>query len=161
MAFLHEEPTKEQERKVDTILDILGIAELQKRTFQRLSPLDQKKFFTARTLLHDPDILIFDEPTNDLDIRAAQEFVNTMALLAKYDKTILILTHNIQEIFPKVDRVILMKHGDIVMEGTKRTILTDRNLSRLFGANVEVINADQIYHTVVRLGVWGELNRPY
>jgi len=69
---------------------------------------------------------------------ARSRFLDTLRKIARHGKTIILVTHRVEEIFPEIDRVILLNHGRILHDGRKREVLTSRRLSSLFGAAIRV-----------------------
>jgi iron complex transport system ATP-binding protein len=95
--------------------------------------------------VHEPQTLLFDEPSNALDIGAQMQLRDTMRALARDGLGILLVTHHVSEIIPEIDRVVLLREGRIVADGPKQTILTSERLSALFGANIEIARRDGHY----------------
>jgi iron complex transport system ATP-binding protein len=103
-----------------------------------MSSGEAKRTLIARALAHQPDALLFDEPSNALDIAAQFELHETMSELARSGLAILLVTHHVNEIIPEIDRVIMLREGEILIDGPKQDVLTEDNLSRLFGVVVRI-----------------------
>ncbi len=88
---------------------------------------------------------MLDEPANSLDLHSFHKFRKVMRRIAAAGKSIILVTHNLQDIIPEIERIILFKDGKIFMDGPKKEILTSSNLSLLFGIQVEVQNTDGYY----------------
>jgi iron complex transport system ATP-binding protein len=101
--------------------------------FQRLSSGQQRRLLVARALVHDPSALIFDEPFNGLDIRAAFELSALLRDFCQPGHSIVLTTHHVDEIIPEIDRVILLQAGRVVADGSKHEVLTGERLSELYG----------------------------
>jgi len=89
-------------------------------------------------LAPDPKALLLDEPTTGLDLVARQHFLTMLQEIARQGKTILLVTHHIEEVLPEIQRVILLREGRVFLEGPKEEVLTTGNLSALYGAKVVV-----------------------
>ena len=99
----------------------------------------------ARALVHRPDTLILDEPTAGLDISASFDYLRQISRLANEGQNIVIVTHHLNEIPPEVDRVVLLKQGAIVADGSKEETLTDELLSEIYATPVRVGQIDGHY----------------
>ena len=113
-----------------------------------MSSGQQRRFILGRALVHQPELLIFDEPTTGLDLRGVYEFHKRATRLIADGATILLVTHHLHEISPEIDRVILLKDGQIFRAGTKAETLTEANLSELFGFPLFVSCDQGFYHAV-------------
>jgi iron complex transport system ATP-binding protein len=102
----------------------------------------------GRALVHDPEALILDEPTTSLDPGAVREFRTVLRKLARAGKSLILVTHHIADLIPEIDRVILMKAGEIVADGPKAKVLTSAALSKLFGAKLRVVKKGRNYDLV-------------
>ena len=97
-------------------------------------------------MVHDPRILILDEPTNSLDLHALHTFRQTIRKIARSGTGIILVTHNLQDIIPEITRVILMKNGRFVEDGQKEEMLTDGHIGRLFDVPVQVKQENGYYY---------------
>jgi iron complex transport system ATP-binding protein len=144
--FPHHHPDTEKVQLTEAALERLGIAHLADRPLLQMSSGEAKRTLIARALVHQPDTLLFDEPSNALDIGAQFQLRETMRELARSGLAILLVTHQVSEIIPEIDRVILLRDGRMVADGPKEEILTEENLSSLFGANVRLQNSSGFFH---------------
>ena len=137
-----------QERKAREILRFLEIGHLAGRPVSAMSSGEQRRAMIGRALIHDPEALVLDEPTNSLDPGAVREFRTLLRKLARAGRTLLLVTHHIADVIPEIERVILMRDGRIVGDGAKATMLTSGRLSRLFGTKLKVVRAGRNYDVV-------------
>jgi iron complex transport system ATP-binding protein len=100
----------------------------------------------GRALVHGPRALLLDEPSTSLDLFAQHELRETIRKLAQSGIGILLVTHQLSDIIPEIDRVILMRGGRIVADGAKAALLTARSLQDLFGVDVELAQRGGYYH---------------
>ena len=70
----------------------------------------------------------------------------TMRELARSGLAILLVTHHVSEIIPEIDRVILLRGGQVLMDGPKHEVLTEGNLSELFGVDVHIHRGEGAFH---------------
>jgi iron complex transport system ATP-binding protein len=100
----------------------------------------------ARALVHDPRALVLDEPSNSLDVFAQHELREIMRKLARAGIGIILVTHHLADVIPEIDRVILMREGCIVADGSKQDVLTAAALGDLFGLPVDLAQRNGYYH---------------
>jgi iron complex transport system ATP-binding protein len=107
-----------------------------------MSSGEAKRTLIARALVHEPQTLLFDEPSNALDIGAQMQLRDTMRELAQSGLGILLVTHHVSEIIPEIERVVLLREGRVIADGAKDQILTAEQLSSLFSTKVELARRD-------------------
>jgi len=144
--FPHHHPDPEHLARAGAALERLGIAHLAERPVAHMSSGEAKRTLIARALVHEPQTLLFDEPSNALDISAQLQFRETMRELAQSGLGILLVTHHVSEIIPEIERIVLLREGKILADGPKASILTAENLSKLFNANVRLGQHDGFFH---------------
>lgn len=115
--------------RVNTIIEQVGLASHAGKKIQELSKGYRQRLGLAAALLHDPDVLILDEPTTGLDPNQLVEIRNLIKGVGK-DKTVLLSTHILQEVEAICDRVIIIHEGNIV---------ADQSLQALQEYNEQVI----------------------
>ncbi|MGA9496556.1 MAG: ATP-binding cassette domain-containing protein [Terriglobales bacterium] len=136
----------EQRELAETALAQLGVSHLAERSVDEMSSGEAKRVLIARALVHKPRALLFDEPSNSLDILAQHGLRETMRSLARSGIGIILVTHDIPDIVPEIERVVLMSRGRIVADGAKEEVLQAERLSKLFGLKVELGCRDGYYH---------------
>jgi iron complex transport system ATP-binding protein len=144
--FPHHHPDPEHLVRAEATLARLGIAHLAGRPVFQMSSGEAKRTLIARALVHDPQTLLFDEPSNALDIAAQFQLRDTMRHLAQSGLGILLVTHHVSEIIPEIERVVLLREGRILADGAKQEILTAGHLSSLFGVPVRLAQQDGYFH---------------
>jgi iron complex transport system ATP-binding protein len=144
--FPHQHPDSMHLERAEAALERLGIAHLAERPVAQMSSGEAKRTLIARALVHDPQTLLFDEPSNALDISAQLQLRETMRELAQSGLGILLVTHHVSEIIPEIERVVLLREGRILADGPKAAILTEENLSRLFNAKVQLGQQGGYFH---------------
>lgn len=144
--FPHHHPDPLHLARAHATLERLGIAHLADRAVSRMSSGEAKRTLIARALVHDPQTLLFDEPSNALDIAAQFQLRETMRQLARSGLGILLVTHHVSEIIPEIERVVLLREGHILADGSKQEILTPDRLSSLFGVPVRLMQQDGYFH---------------
>lgn len=144
--FPHHAPEEEQLRRAKVALEQLGITHLANRAVAQMSSGEAKRTLLARALVHEPKTLLFDEPSNALDITGQVGLRDTMRQLAQSGLGILLVTHHVSEIIPEIERVILLRRGRVLADGPKDGVLTSQRLSELFSVPVKLLREDGYFH---------------
>jgi ABC-2 type transport system ATP-binding protein len=109
--------------RVEEVLERVGLRERGVDQFRRYSLGMKQRLAIAATLLKDPDLLIFDEPTNGLDPAGIRDVRATMRGLADEGRTVLVSSHILAEVEQVADTVSVVAHGRLVAEGTVADLL--------------------------------------
>jgi iron complex transport system ATP-binding protein len=144
--FPNHAPEPEHRHRAEATLARLNIAHLAKRAVAEMSSGEAKRTLIARALVHEPQTLLFDEPSNALDITGQVSLRETMRELARGGLGVVLVTHHVSEIIPEIERVVLMQRGQIVADGPKPEILTSERLSGLFGVPVKLFREGEYFH---------------
>jgi iron complex transport system ATP-binding protein len=118
--------------RADEALHRVEIGSLGLRIFSTLSAGEQRRVLIARALISNPPLLVLDEPTTGLDLRARRDLLRTLERLAANSVTILLVTHHLEEVIPRIGRVILMQNGQIVEDGDRSEVFRTANIAQLF-----------------------------
>ena len=111
VANLHKIP----ESRVDEVIDLVGISPEKSKKISQLSKGYKQRVGLAQAILHEPDLLILDEPTNGLDPNQILEIRNVIKDIGK-EKTVILSTHIMQEVEALCSRVILIHKGNILQD---------------------------------------------
>ncbi|MEP4077429.1 ABC transporter ATP-binding protein [Haloferula sp.] len=114
-------------------VDRMGIDGLIDREFGALSSGERRRFLIARALAHDPEVLVLDEPSTALDFAASAELGSTLRELIGCGHTLVLVTHDPGEIPPEIARVIMLKEGRVMADGSSRKLLKSARLTELYG----------------------------
>jgi iron complex transport system ATP-binding protein len=153
--------------RAEEVLQLVGASAFAERMVGEMSAGQQRRVMIGRALVGSgassvgeamraghhtatagatSQMLLLDEPSNTLDLAAQQGLRGMLRRLAVGGTGILLITHNIADILPEMDRVILMREGRIVADGPKAQLLRAEVLSELFGTPVRVEERDGFYH---------------
>ena len=135
-----------QHALAEAALAELKISHLADRPVCEMSSGEARRVLIARALVHKPRALLFDEPCNSLDLSAQQNVRHTMSALAGAGTAIILVTHELADIVPEIQRVVLLSRGRVVADGPKEGILQVERLAELFGVSVELARRDGHYH---------------
>lgn len=126
----------------------LELTHLAEREFSQFSTGEQRRLLLGRALVNDPSVLVLDEPTAGMDLKAAFRFMRIMRSFMKNGKTVIIVTHRIYEITPEISNVILLKDGNVFAEGKKEELISSSMLTRLYDIPVRVVRQNGFYQAV-------------
>ena len=132
----------DQLKRADAALADVGALHLADRLVAEMSSGEAQRILIARALVHNPRALLFDEPSNSLDLLMQRELRETMSNLAQSGVGIVLVTHQTADIIPEIERVVLMRDGRIVGDGRKEGMLTEERLSALFGFPARINHRD-------------------
>lgn len=124
------------------LLERLGIAALHATPLRSMSTGEQRRCLLARALVHEPETLIFDEPTTGLDLAASFSYLATVRELSATGHNIVFVTHHLNEIPPDIDRVVILKAGSVMADGEPAAVLTSEILTRVYETPVRVVETD-------------------
>ena len=144
-GLLADRVTDEQVSAARATLEDLGVGELAQTELRRMSTGQQRRVILARALVHRPQTLILDEPTAGLDFAASFDYLDRVRRLSQSGHNIVIVTHHLNEIPPEVDRIVLLQAGKVFADGPKAEVLTEENLSEVYGVRVRVAEIDGFY----------------
>ncbi|MEM8738004.1 MAG: ABC transporter ATP-binding protein [Planctomycetota bacterium] len=118
---LHRMPRKTRTARMDIVTDRCGLSHLRRRTIGRLSKGNRQRVGLAAALLHEPPVLILDEPTAGLDPHQIGHVRELLRDLAGHH-TVLLSSHILPEVQRVADRVVIIAHGRVVADGTPRDL---------------------------------------
>lgn len=136
------------------------IKEILNENFFNMSPNEissgeQQKVALAAVLAMDCDVLLLDEPFSFLDVKSTKEILNLLVKLKKKGKTIVIATHNLEQVARYADRIALMSKGKIVMEGKTREVLYSKKLEEVLAipSSIRVAKSLKLRNVIDWLGL--------
>ena len=112
-------------RRIEEVVELCALSSVFHKPISKLSKGYRQRVGMAQTLLHEPDVLIMDEPTAGLDPNQIQEVRRTMQRLGEA-RTILLSTHILQEVEAMANRVIVINEGRLVADGTDLRVHSKR-----------------------------------
>ncbi len=125
------------------VVDAVGIAE---KLVGEMSAGQQRRIMIGRALVGSAGMLLLDEPSNALDLAAQADLRNLLRRLAQQGTGIMLITHHIADILPEIERILMMRDGRIVADGSREELLTAERLGELFGTKVELAERDGFFH---------------
>ncbi|MGX7675590.1 ABC transporter ATP-binding protein [Plantactinospora sp. DSM 117369] len=128
-------------RPVAEVLDRAGIADIAGRRVGKCSGGQQQRLRFAMALLPDPDLMVLDEPTTGMDVEGRRDFWTAIRRDARGGRTVLFATHYLEEADAYADRIVLIRQGRIVADGTTAEV---KNLAAGRLVRATLPGADQV-----------------
>ena len=130
---LFRSPGRKERENMMRLMEMMRLAHLAERPLGQLSGGERQKVSLARAILQQPDILLMDEPTANLDIAVQKEVLNLIDEIHKQESlTFLFVTHDFNMLPSAMQRAVLLDHGKKVFDGDIDIALSGDTLSRLF-----------------------------
>ena len=140
-------------RRVDDWLARLGLAALGTQAYGDLSGGEQRKGLIAKAMVQDPEILLLDEPTANLDLAWRERIVETLeTLFADVHATVVLVCHDLEVIPSCGERLVLLEAGRVTAEGSPADVLVPERVAGLYGLDLEVLHRGGRYTVVPRQG---------
>ncbi|MEH6993340.1 ABC transporter ATP-binding protein, partial [Neobacillus drentensis] len=111
-------------QKVQEIISLLGIGYIQDKNPNELSGGQKQRVALASIIVMEPDILIFDEPTSQLDPQGTEEIFKAIDIMKKKGKTIILVEHKIELIAEYADYIVVLQDGQIKRQGRTEDVLS-------------------------------------
>ena len=142
MGKLYGMSDQEINLRKNTLFRSFGIDSFQNTPIKDLSTGMKQKVSLAISLCHDPDVVIFDEPTNGLDVIAARDVEDFLREMKKQNKTIIISTHIFSLVEKLCDRVGIIIKGKLICDDELKNIQKNGSLEDAFFKLYEEVNQD-------------------
>ena len=140
---LFRSPGRKEKKKAINLMEMMHVDHLADRPLGQLSGGERQKVILARAIMQQPDILLMDEPTANLDIVVQKEFLNLINDIQRHKAlTLCFVTHDFTMLPDKMQRAVLLNKGKIAFDGDIDTALSRETLSGLFGYPIETFKRD-------------------
>ncbi|MEM0361450.1 MAG: ABC transporter ATP-binding protein [Sulfolobales archaeon] len=137
-------PSKTDEEKVYEALKTVNALHLSERTLEELSSGELQRVIIARALAGEPDVLLLDEPTSNLDLKHQVEVLNIIKSLRSKGLIIIMAIHDLTQAFRISDKVLLLENGRVFTVGKPDDVLNPEILSKIYGVPILVIKEHKI-----------------
>jgi iron complex transport system ATP-binding protein len=142
--------TNKMRERAEEILKLVNAESLRSALVGEMSAGQQRRIMIGRAMAGTSSeveqgsvqMLLLDEPSNALDLAAQQDLREMLRGLAHRGTAIVLITHHIADILPEIDRIVMMKDGCIVADGSKKELLTGDHLHKLFGREITLVERD-------------------
>jgi sodium transport system ATP-binding protein len=129
--------------RTDALFGTLGLTELADRRVQGFSQGERMKVAIARALIHDPPVIMLDEPTNGLDIMSVRALRAQLRSLRAQGKCLLFSSHVMQEVAALCDRIVILGRGRVVAHGTAAELVAQSGATTLEDAFVALLGSGE------------------
>lgn len=119
MAGYYGLPKRIRTERIDELLERFGLTEHQKKPFNELSGGLKRRVMLARAMVHDPELVIFDEPTSGVDVELRHDLWRYMRELNEQGKTIILTSHYLEEVELLCNEIAIINKGKIAAKGSK------------------------------------------
>lgn len=127
---------REDREHIDRSIDAVGIAHLSDRPFGQLSGGERQKAQIARALCQEPELMLLDEPTSNLDLGAQCECLDLLGRIQReFGITMLLVMHDLGALPNACNRALILDRGRLVFDGEFSGLLTEPNLHHVYGDN--------------------------
>jgi ABC-2 type transport system ATP-binding protein len=137
-------PTAQREKTVNDVLELVGLTEKKGALIGALSRGMQQRLGLARVLIHDPQLLLLDEPASGLDPRARIEMMAILEELQRLGKTIIISSHILKELETLCNRVAIIEKGQLIYAGPVQGVRDQMSQGRVVFVRVSTDQAQAI-----------------
>lgn len=127
-------------------MEQMGVRELADTLLENLSGGQQQKAYIAMNLAQDTPVVLLDEPTTYLDIAHQLQLLQLAQQLARQGKGVLMILHDLPHAFRTADRLVLMRAGTVVAEGTPEELFTGGTVNGVFGVKLARVATDTGWH---------------
>lgn len=152
VGTLREIPPQVLEAKIDTLLELFALHGQRHSLLATYSKGMRQKILITAALMHDPDVLVFDEPLSGLDVTSALVFHNLVQALAQGGKTILYSSHVLEAVEKVCSRVIIIYRGQLIAHDSVerlQQIMAAPSLERVFSELVQETNTQDVARQMV------------
>ena len=136
---------------VTRAIDYMELGDFRDRFIDEMSGGQRQRAFIAMVLAQDTDYVFLDEPTNNLDVYHATRMMKLVRRLCdELGKTVVLVLHEINLAAFYSDRILAFREGQLVVQGTVKDVMTEKNLKRIYGVDFQIHEVDgkplAIYH---------------
>jgi sodium transport system ATP-binding protein len=136
---LYGMPKDKIDRRIEEIFEMLDMKEFAGTRNDNLSTGMKQKASIARSVIHDPPVMIFDEPTTGLDVMSSRTIVKFIRHCADQGKTVIFSTHIMSEAARLCERIGIIHRGRLYAEGTPGDLLNETGMNNLEDAFVKIV----------------------
>ena len=144
-GLIAEDVTDRHRALATSALADFGVEDYADTPLARMSTGQKRRCLLARAMVHEPRTLILDEPFAGLDMAASFDYLQRIRQMIRAGRSILLVTHHLNEIPPEIDRVVLLSDGRTIADGPRSAVLTVDNLTETYGTPLRLHQQDGYY----------------
>lgn len=139
---LHGMDARRCRERAESLIEQLGMESIAHRKTEGFSNGQRVKVAIARALIHDPQNVLLDEPTNGLDVMSIRALRGFIAELAQNGRAVVLSTHVMQEVAALCQRIVIIGHGEVVADGMPDELLAQTGAASLEDAFVDLVGGE-------------------
>ena len=124
---------------IDEAMNIMGIKHLANKSVREISGGEKQRMLIARALAQDPEILLMDEPTSNLDIKYQVEILELIEGIRKRNRGLIITLHDVNMAIRYCTKVALLSNGKIYMMGNPDEVINENSILNVYGVNGKIM----------------------
>lgn len=134
---------------VADVMKLMHLEELARRQLDELSGGQKQRVFIARALAQQPQVLLLDEPTSNLDIRHQLEVLELVREFAHWQKgQVIMVLHDLNLAARFSDLLLMLCHGKVFAAGSPRDVLNEANICEVYGVKARIVNSAADYYVI-------------
>jgi iron complex transport system ATP-binding protein len=145
--YISWKPSKNDLEITSQVINQLNINDIAQKDINKLSGGQQQMVYIARALAQQPEILLLDEPTANLDIRHTIEIMDLLKGLCSKGLTVVIAIHDINLAMRYASHIMMLKEGEIFAFGGNE-IITEQYIEKLYDVRVKIVTSDTTMHVI-------------
>jgi len=142
--YINFTPAKIDEEKAYEALKTVNATHLANRTLEELSGGELQRVVIARALAVEPEVMLLDEPTSNLDLKYQQETLNLIKALRSKGLTILMAIHDLTQAYRISDKILMLNNGKVFAAGKPEEVLTPQNILTVYGVPTIILKEHKI-----------------
>ncbi|MGC8932814.1 MAG: ABC transporter ATP-binding protein [Candidatus Methanodesulfokora sp.] len=142
--YINFTPSREDEEKVYEALKTVGAIELAERTLEELSGGELQRVIIARALAGEPEVLLLDEPTSNLDLKYQIEIKKLIESLSSKGLIVIMAIHDLTYAYRVSDKILMLNKGKVFAAGKPEEVLTPENIKEVYGVKPLIIAEHKI-----------------
>ena len=131
------------DRRIETLVETLGMADFIERRTEGFSQGQRVKVAIARAMIHEPQTVLMDEPSNGLDVMSTRALREYIISLKEAGHSVVLSTHIMQEVAALCDRIVIIASGEVAAEGSAEELLERSGCDSLEDAFVKLIGSEE------------------
>ena len=136
-------------KRVNETLKLLEIEHLKDKNPQEMSGGQKQRVALASIIVMDPEILVIDEPTSQLDPKGTQDIFKIINIMAKKGKTIILVEHKLELIAEYAEKIVVLDEGKIILSGDKKEILNNKLLEE---KGIGMPQYSKLFYELIKVG---------
>ncbi len=137
--------SKTEKIKLENLINDWQLNDIIYNDFYSLSDGQKRRALIARAIVYEPNLIVLDEPFCNLDLKSHFILNKNLNKLINKSVNIIYITHTLESILPETNRVILIKDGMIIKEGSPKNIINSKTISDLFNISIKVVKEDKYW----------------